>query len=489
MILEKIAGRSIEWFRAPYFAVNEEVMATARGLGYRYDSSVGERWRQETALSSYPVTSAKGDELAGDYELFEQRHLTDAAALDWLKASFDERASTGAPLTILLHPSIIVQHATVLRDFVAYARVHGGVLMSLDQYREKATVMRPTRTGVWVDFSNGPHDPNQVVRDVTAARMTDVFLMAKDPEGEWYADRAAPSAGGDLFGSTLRGLRAAGVRVHAWVPVNIDSKMALFHPDWAMAGSNGKPSTQWLSPAHSEVRRYMLDTIATVLDHYPVDGIHLDYIRYPGLDFDFSDGAISGFLKAVRLPDEARKDILSKHYNQWTDWRAEQITLLVRDIRALVERKRKGVVLSAALIAGAATSYRGTEEFGQDYGALARSLELVVPMAYFEEERRPVEWIGEVVRAARYQVGATPLLVGLEAYQEPGKWTLDPGLFARSIDVATTGANGVVFYPYLYFFGRSGTGRDMAAGSAEQLSARIVRAGRRGPPSVLDRPG
>jgi peptidoglycan/xylan/chitin deacetylase (PgdA/CDA1 family) len=474
MILEKIAGRPIEWFRAPYFAVNEKVMATAREVGYRYDSSVGERWRQETPLSNYPIVSVNSNEVATDYDLFEQRRLTDAAALNWLKALFAERTLTGQPLTILLHPRIIVQHATVLRDFVAHVRAHGGVLLSLDQYREKATGIRPTRTGVWVDFSNGPHDPNQVVQDVLAAHITDVFLMAKDPEGDWYADPATPGAGSDLFGSTLRALRAAGVRVHAWVPINSDSKTARLHPDWAMADSNGKPSTQWLSPTHPEARRYVLDTIATVLDRYPVDGIHLDYIRYPGLEFDFSDGVVRGFLKAARLPEEARKDLLSKHYNQWTDWRAEQITLLVHDIRVLIDRKRRDAVLSAALIADAATSYRGMEEFGQNYGALGRSLELVVPMAYFEEEKRPVEWISEVVRAARYQIGTRPLLVGLEAYQEPGKWTLDDDLFARSIEAATTGANGIVFYPYLYLFGRSGTGSDMPGGSAE-LATRMIK--------------
>jgi hypothetical protein len=91
-------------------------------------------------------------------------------------------------------------------------------------------------------------------------------------------------------------------------------------------------------------------------------------------------------------------------------------------------------------------------------------------MAYFHEDGRPVEWIGSVIRAARFHVGDRPLLAGIEAYQKPGAWTFDRALFERSIGQARVGTEGIAFFPYLHLFGRGGDGRDMPPGSAEALA-------------------
>jgi hypothetical protein len=62
------------------------------------------------------------------------------------------------------------------------------------------------------------------------------------------------------------------------------------------------------------------------------------------------------------------------------------------------------------------------------------------------------------------------MLVGIEAYQKPGAWTFDKALFEQSIRQARVGSDGVVFFPYLHLFARSGDGRDMPPGSIDALA-------------------
>jgi peptidoglycan/xylan/chitin deacetylase (PgdA/CDA1 family) len=212
LILERIIGRNVDWLRAPYLSFTDEVMETARDVGYRYDSSDQEWWAREMALPGYPIaTAAEGEQLASDDYFFNQRSLSDDAALAWLNDGLVERAKTGQPMLVLLHPRIIAGHAAVLRDFIGFARSRGAAFMSLDQYREAEAAVRPTEKALWVDFTNGAHSPEQTAADARQAHITDVFLMAKDPEGNWYAAGGSGADNDELFRRTLDLLHQNGI--------------------------------------------------------------------------------------------------------------------------------------------------------------------------------------------------------------------------------------------------------------------------------------
>ena len=53
------------------------------------------------------------------------------------------------------------------------------------------------------------------------------------------------------------------------------------HPDWLIEYHNGSTTHTILNPALPEVKQRIVDVIADLLSKYDVDGIHLDYIRYP----------------------------------------------------------------------------------------------------------------------------------------------------------------------------------------------------------------
>ena len=488
LVTERVAGRPVEWFRAPALASSPAVLREAARVGFRYDSSDLERWPRQSDLPALPVSTEDGGERpASDHALFRQAGLSDADALAWLIARYDERFPTGRPLVLALQPRLIAAHRRVLDDLVAHVVRRGGELLTAEAYVERTMRVRPGRWGVWVDLSQGPHDAAQLARDVQAAGITDVFVQAKDPDGNRYY--AGPADGGpvprDDFRQIVAALRPTGARVHAWIAVARDPYLAQRHPDWAMTSLGGERSPDWIAPSHPEARAAVLATVTELLDRFPLAGIHLDYLRYPDLQHDFSPDAVARFRSAAGLEGgdaEGLREMFDRQYNDWIRWRCEQVAGLAGDVAALLARRGgEPVVLSAALFAEAATRYRVMEAVAQDYSALARHLRIIVPMAYLKEHQRPAGWIATVALAARYRVGHRDLLAGLEAYQRPPRITYDVTAFRAALDAAGHGYAGQVFYAYSYLFGRGAAEGNMPAGSLGALSAFRQSLGDAGP--------
>lgn len=464
--LERVLGEPPRWFRAPYLEIDENIANALHKLGFAYDSSDQERWPLDDAMGGLPISNAASGILASDYEFFAVQGFSDDEALFWLKSVFMQRMANERPFVLLLHPRLLAPHANVLKDFVAFANENGGVFLTFDDYVAQAAKARPVRTGFWVDLSLGQHNPDLVLQDALSMKATDVFLMAKDPEGNYYFadDVTPPESVRSEFEEIYGRLKSAGIRVHAWLPVNKDVALANQRADWAMISTDGAPSEQWMSPSHPEWRRHFLSKVKALLSQYDLDGIHLDYIRYPSLDYDFGPYALAATRSHIGDKAATISELQSTYYLQWVDWRYREIAALVRSIKeAIGLHSDTEIVLSAALIGDAAVSYSSAEFFGQDYSRLAEILDVVMPMAYFNESKKSLQWISNVVAGTRYLVGTRQVYVGLEAYQKPGSWSLDAQTFARSVDVARYGADGLVFYPYLHLFGRGDEDRRLPA--------------------------
>lgn len=107
----------------------------------------------------------------------------------------------------------------------------------------------------------------------------------------------------DPLAYTAKKAHAAGMKVQAWCCVYYEgsgsrSNSAL-HPDWLCRSMDGRPFEQnFLSPANPEVNPYLLSVISDLIP-YEIDGIHLDYIRYPGTPYDFSPAGRAACQKAL----------------------------------------------------------------------------------------------------------------------------------------------------------------------------------------------
>ncbi len=118
-----------------------------------------------------------------------------------------------------------------------------------------------------------------------------------------FHGRVAASEKFDPLDYLSRKCRAAGIKIQPWCCVYYegvrDKSNQLLHPEWAVRSIVGKPfDKNFISPGNPEVNPYLLSVMKDLLA-YDIDGIHLDYIRYPGGAFDYSGAARKAF-KAER---------------------------------------------------------------------------------------------------------------------------------------------------------------------------------------------
>ena len=126
---------------------------------------------------------------------------------------------------------------------------------------------------------------------------------------------------------------------------------------WALQAANGSltPPRQhefWLDPSCPEAKGYIKNLISEVITKYPVDGIQLDYIRYPfnnrgsEMGYDWAGRmrfeTLSG-LNLDRLDDETRQI--------WQAWKIQQVTNFVKDVSKMVRETKPNLRISAAVYA------------------------------------------------------------------------------------------------------------------------------------------
>jgi uncharacterized lipoprotein YddW (UPF0748 family) len=131
------------------------------------------------------------------------------------------------------------------------------------------------------------------------------------------------------------------------------------NPAWDVVGANGRGTLSgeagtatmwgtflWWDLGHPAVQERLLAMVAEALDRYPTaEGLHLDYIRDPGLGGCFSDACLARFRDATGIaPPEGLADAAARadhirqyHQEAYVAWRTGEITGLVRHVRELVE--------------------------------------------------------------------------------------------------------------------------------------------------------
>jgi uncharacterized lipoprotein YddW (UPF0748 family) len=167
----------------------------------------------------------------------------------------------------------------------------------------------------------------------------------------------------------------------------------------------GETESRWLCPSHPANRKLEIDSMVEVGTRYDVDGIHFDYIRYPGPQNCFCDGCRRRFeetigRKVARWPVDVREDAALRA--RWLDFRRAQITAVVEEVHRRVKQARPGCDISAAVFRNWPLH---RDQVGQDWKAWCDRglLDFVCPMDYtasnaqFESMVVPqVEWAGRV---------------------------------------------------------------------------------------------
>jgi uncharacterized lipoprotein YddW (UPF0748 family) len=165
--------------------------------------------------------------------------------------------------------------------------------------------------------------------------------------------------------------------------------------------------------------------VRRIVERYPVDGIHLDYVRYPSDDFDYSREGLAAFRESVvkDLPAsewrgyDARMSreplVYAESFpDRWRSFRTTQLTRLVAAIRREVKSARPAALLTAAVFAN---STDAVQHRFQDWpGWLTRGLlDAVCPMAYTTD----AAVFAQQISAAGTIAGPTVVWAGIGAYR------------------------------------------------------------------------
>ncbi len=115
---------------------------------------------------------------------------------------------------------------------------------------------------------------------------------------------------------------------------------------------SGKQHEFWLSPASPKARQFLKDLYLEIVTNYDIDGLHLDYIRYPFQNARHMMGyeavgaqrfqASTGVTPAAAATNEQKRKV-------WTAWKTYQVSSFVKEVSEMVRSHKANVSISAAV--------------------------------------------------------------------------------------------------------------------------------------------
>ena len=198
---------------------------------------------------------------------------------------------------------------------------------------------------------------------------------------------------GDQLAQCVTAARTYDLEVHVWkITWNLEGAPKGFVEKMRKDGrtqvsATGKP-LNWLCPSHPKNVQLEVESILEIVTNYDVDGIHLDYIRYPGSHACYCQECRKRFTLATRQQiDEWPTAVLPKtgtYSDEYIEWRTQQITRLVRILHKRLREANPDIKLSTAVFGGYPAC---VTSIGQDWIAWAKAgyVDFVCPMNYTQD--------------------------------------------------------------------------------------------------------
>lgn len=181
---------------------------------------------------------------------------------------------------------------------------------------------------------------NLMLDELKALNFNTVFFQTRAQGKVFYRSRIEPMSPyfnqNDNFDPLLYAIEQChkrGLECHAWIVV---------YPGEKVKKNKYKPSHYkavngiWhLDPGNPETRKYIVSIVNEIIENYDVDGIQLDYLRYPN--------------NTQKFPDEDTYLKYGKSMNLF-DWRRDNINKLASAVYDSVKSKKKWVQVSSSTL-------------------------------------------------------------------------------------------------------------------------------------------
>ena len=237
--------------------------------------------------------------------------------------------------------------------------------------------VRGSVRAIWVtrwDYKT-PHDIATVMENSARAGFNTVLIQVRGDGTTMYPSKLEPwsqefdsrDPGFDPLMIACREAHRRGLSLHAWVnvmpgwfgkkPPQHTRQLYNARPEWFWYDASGRRQPLgWycsLNPCYPEVRRYLVDVMHEIVNRYPIDGLHLDYIRFPNESTDaYPTGQVPDYPRDARTVEMFRRAtgaLPDQAPDKWNAWRAAQVTHLMHDIRAMTRDAKPHVSLTAAV--------------------------------------------------------------------------------------------------------------------------------------------
>ena len=291
-------------------------------------------------------------------------------------------------------------------------------------------------------------------------------------ESDYLPHHPVVAERGDQIAECVEAAKRHGIEVHVWkvnwrpghaAPAEFIQQM---REEERLQRSFGGEEMEWLCPSDPRNLELELNTMVEVAQNYDVDGVHFDYIRYPGPQSCFCDGCHERFERDTGFtvenwPEDLRTD---EFEDAWTQWRCDQISALVEATAREVRAIKPHVKISAAVF----QNYPGTRvSIGQDWLHWVEQgwLDFLCPMNYTNYDGT---YATTVTRQVQQVAGRIPLYPGIGASSSNS--TLSVDRVAGQAQIARTlGADGFIIFNYAFDEAQNivpGLGRALLTGEA-----------------------
>lgn len=288
-----------------------------------------------------------------------------------------------------------------------------------DRQRAQAEVR-----AIWLDRgtivrAKSEQDLAKTFDQLAAAGFNTVFFETLNASYPIYPSRIAPqqnplTKGWDPLAAAVKLAHERGMELHAWVWIfaaanrrhnailnqsaDYPGPVLKAHPDWAMFDARGRLFDQnnkkaFFDPAHPEVRKYLMSLLDEIATRYKVDGIQLDYIRYP-----FQDPSVNqtyGYGRAGRQQFQALTGVDPVNvkvsdrllWQKWTSFRIQQIDSFVTAVSQRLRSQRPNLILSTAVFPLPRSERLQRLQQNWEDWAIKGEVDLMIPMTYALDTR------------------------------------------------------------------------------------------------------
>lgn len=261
------------------------------------------------------------------------------------------------------------------------------------EYIKPISVKRNFSGALWIVRHNisTPEKIDRLYSIIQNTGIKHIFVQVRGRGDSYYKSGLEPLAK-DIPGDfdplkyLIEKTRKSDIKIHAWINVFFvmnpgdyppgNNHLLARNPEWLTCDYKGRPMTDYsikelednllegyfVDPAIPEYRKFMAEVINDILNKYPVDGIHLDYIRYPYSgynsykkkylsDFGYNPQARKIFKKKYGIdPLSINRFGNSRAKKLFDKFRSEQVSETVKTIHDVVKNRNKNLILSAAVM-------------------------------------------------------------------------------------------------------------------------------------------